>query len=90
MQSWQLQDAKAKLSEVVKRAERDGPQEITVHGEPKAVVLAKADYDRLTSRKQNLYEFLRASPLTGSGISFDRDRDVPDRATPFAFSDTDE
>lgn len=89
MQSWQLQEAKAKLSELVKKAEEE-PQEITVHGEAKAVVLAKSEYDRLIGRNKNLYEFLRESPLTGSGITFERDRDVPDRGTPFVFPGTDD
>ena len=30
MQTWQMQEAKARLSEVLKRAELDGPQDITV------------------------------------------------------------
>lgn len=29
---WSLQDAKARLSEVVKRAMTEGPQTVTVHG----------------------------------------------------------
>ena len=40
MSSWQLQEAKARLSELVKSAEHEGPQEITVHGRPAAVVLS--------------------------------------------------
>jgi prevent-host-death family protein len=38
MRTWQLQDAKARLSEVVKRAEKEGPQGITVHGHSTAKV----------------------------------------------------
>ena len=40
MASWQLQEAKARLSELVKSAEQDGPQEITVHGRAAAVVVS--------------------------------------------------
>jgi prevent-host-death family protein len=29
---WSLQEAKAKFSEVVRRAQTEGPQEITLHG----------------------------------------------------------
>jgi prevent-host-death family protein len=82
---WQLQEAKAKLSELVKRAESEGPQEITVHGQLKAVVLSQAEYEKLRGKKPNLYEFLRASPLVGLDIDFERDRDAPDRATPIDF-----
>ena len=41
MRHWQMQEAKAKLSEVIKDAEREGPQEITLHGKPVAVVLSR-------------------------------------------------
>ena len=37
---WSLQDAKAKFSELVRRAQDEGPQTVTVHGEPTVVVTA--------------------------------------------------
>jgi antitoxin Phd len=43
MQTWQLQEAKGKFSEVVKRAQSQGPQNITVHGEPVAVLISRRD-----------------------------------------------
>jgi antitoxin Phd len=76
---WQLQEAKARLSELVKQAATGGPQEITVRGEPAAVVLSPADYDRLRRDKQkaqNLSDFLLASPLAGLDIEFERDRSL--------------
>jgi prevent-host-death family protein len=85
---WQLQEAKAKLSELVKRAESEGPQEITVHGEPKAVVLSKAEFDRLNRAKEqpaNFVEFARQSPLYGLDIPIERD-DAPERGTPIDYA----
>lgn len=76
MHSWQLQDAKARLSEVVKSAHSEGPQEITLHGRPAAVVLSTEDYARLTGSKPGLVEFLRKSPLCGAEIELDRDRSL--------------
>jgi prevent-host-death family protein len=70
---WQLQQAKARLSELL-RALDDGPQEITVHGEPVAVVLSKADYDRLSGERPSLLDFLRKSPLAGLELEIVRDR----------------
>jgi antitoxin Phd len=35
---WQLQDAKARFNEVVRRAVEQGPQHVTVNGEERAVV----------------------------------------------------
>jgi prevent-host-death family protein len=77
---WQLQAAKARLSEVVKCAQRDGPQEITVRGEAAAVVLSVADYQRVVGAKPSLIEFLRASPLHGIELDLERDTSAP-RAT---------
>ena len=64
---WQLQEAKARLSELVKSAER-GPQQITVHGRPAAVVLSRADYDRLVGVKPSFVTFMRQSPLMGVSL----------------------
>jgi prevent-host-death family protein len=47
-QPWQVQDAKQRLSELLRRAEADGPQFVTRHGEEVAVVLDIAQYRRLT------------------------------------------
>ena len=74
MHTWQVQEAKSRLSEVVKNAEREGPQEITVHGRPVAVVLSRADYDRLAGTGESLLAFMRRSPLAGiEDIDFPRD-----------------
>lgn len=59
---WKLEDAKARLSELVRRARSDGPQRITVRGHDAAVVVAAEEYDRLrarTGRRQSLVEFLQ-------------------------------
>ena len=37
---WKLQDAKARFSEVVRRARDGEPQTVTVHGEPAVVITA--------------------------------------------------
>ncbi len=63
MQAWQMQDAKARLSEVIKLARRDGPQEITLHGRPVAVLLSRAEFEKLSGRSQSFVAFMRSSPL---------------------------
>ena len=65
MQTWQLQEAKAKFSEIVKRAETDGPQDITVHGRSVAVLLSRAEFERLSGQAASVVEFMQASPLAG-------------------------
>lgn len=77
MHTWQMQEAKSRLSEVVKDAEREGPQEITVHGRPVAVVLSRADYDRLAGTGESLVAFMRRSPLAGAeDLDFARDQSL--------------
>ena len=65
MQTWQMQDAKARLSEVVKRAEQDGPQDITVHGKSVAVVISRAAFERMSGQQASLLAFMQASPMAG-------------------------
>jgi prevent-host-death family protein len=62
--SWPLQDAKARFSELVRRARSDGPQHVTVHGREEVVVIAAADYRSLRGRDSGkaLFEVLRNSP----------------------------
>jgi len=58
---WQLQEAKAMFSEVVRSANRE-PQVITVHGKESAVILSMEDYKKLTSPKKSLVKFMEQSP----------------------------
>ncbi len=78
MQTWQMQEAKARLSEVVKRAEAVGPQDITLHGRSVAVVVSKAAFDRLSGQRASLLEFMQASPLSKlpDNFEFVRDRSL--------------
>ena len=75
MRTWQMQDAKARLSEVVKRAEQDGPQDITVHGKSVAVVLSRAAFERMSGQQASLLAFMQASPMAGldDELVFERD-----------------
>lgn len=77
MSSWQLQDAKARLSEVVKKAAQEGPQHITLHGQPAAVVLSADDYRRLKKPATRFVDFIRNSPLKAVEIDLTRDRSSP-------------
>jgi len=60
--TWQLQEAKAMLSEVVKASVLK-PQTITVRGKETAVILSIEKYKNLSGSKQSLYEFIQTSPL---------------------------
>jgi prevent-host-death family protein len=69
-EEWKLQDAKARFSELFRRALAEGPQRVTRQGGGEAVILSRAEYDRLTGRHKppDLYEFLRNSPLVGTEV----------------------
>jgi len=64
---WQLQEAKAMFSEVVKEAEFI-PQIITVRGKETAVILSYEEYKKLSSPRQTLFEFIQNSPLRDIGL----------------------
>lgn len=74
--SWTVADAKARLSEVIERAQSD-PQIITRHGKPSAVIVSAEEWARKTVRKGTLAEFLLASPLRDADPDLERVRDQP-------------
>jgi prevent-host-death family protein len=59
---WQLQDAKQRFSEMVRRAQADGPQVVTRHGRDVVVVVDADEYERLTGGGRDLKAFLMAAP----------------------------
>jgi prevent-host-death family protein len=78
MQSWQMQTAKARFSELVKHAAQEGPQDITLHGRSVVVVVPRELFDRFSGNEQSLVDFMRASPLAGRDeIEFERNRSLP-------------
>jgi prevent-host-death family protein len=73
---WQLQDAKNRLSEVVRKATDEGPQVITLRGDDAVVVVAADQYARLTRKpKGTLVDFFRKSPLGTVALDLTRSRD---------------
>jgi len=74
MQTWQMQTAKARFSELVKLAADTGPQDITLHGRSVAVVVSRELFDRLSGQADSLVDFMQQSPLFGQeDICFERD-----------------
>lgn len=73
--SWQLQTAKARLSEVFRLARSQGPQWITRQGKEAVVVLPAEEFDRLVGRAKqphSLVKFFAESPLARAGIDLER------------------
>ena len=74
MANWQVQEAKARFSELMRAAAEHGPQTITIRGTRAAVVLSADTYDLLCRTKPSLAKFLRDSPLSGVDLDLKRDR----------------
>lgn len=78
--TWKLEEAKARFSEVVRRAQSEGPQRVTVRGEPAVVVIDAAELERLapTEERLPLVQFLESLDLDGLDLTRERDtgRDV--------------
>ena len=63
---WQLQTAKARFSEVFRRARADGPQRVTRLGKEAVVIVGAEEFSRLSRRSrqpESLVDFLAQSPL---------------------------
>lgn len=60
--SWQVQEAKQRFSELVRRTLAEGPQKVTRHGEDVVVVVPAQEYERLTSVRPDFKEFLMGAP----------------------------
>jgi prevent-host-death family protein len=71
---WQLQEAKNKFSEVVRKASEEGPQTVTKHGKDSVVVLSAEEYRKLERPKTSLVEFFQKSPLSKVEIDLKRDK----------------
>ena len=62
MGTWQLQEAKARFSEVVQSTLEKGPQIITRRGVNTAVIVPFADWERAQGSKRSLLEVLQSGP----------------------------
>jgi prevent-host-death family protein len=71
-QNWTVAEAKAKFSEVLDRAQAEGPQTITRNGKKAAVLVAADEWERKTKRRGNLAEFFASSPLRGAKLKAKR------------------
>ena len=74
---WTVAEAKAKFSEVLDRAQSEGPQTVTRNGRTTAVIVAAEEWERKTRRQGTLAEFFAASPLGGSELKLRRVRGGP-------------
>ena len=76
--AWQIQEAKAKFSELVQKATDEGPQTVTRRNKPVVVVVSAEEFELMQKRQIDFKEFLASAPLEGVDLERDRDygRDV--------------
>ena len=75
--TWKLEEAKAKFSEVVRRAHDQGPQYVTVRGKQAVAIIDAAELERLLPANPAvvpLVQFLES--LYVEGLDLTRDRDL--------------
>jgi len=73
---WQLQDAKNRLSELVRKAREEGPQVITLRGRDAVVVMSANEFGKLSRPRGSLVDFFRKSPLAGVNLDLERSTDT--------------
>lgn len=76
--SWQLQTAKARFSEVFQRARTRGPQRVTRQGKEGVVIISDEHYQQLVGKAhqpKSLVQFFRESPLVGVDLDLERQKD---------------
>src|SRR5215469_5359048 len=75
---WQIQTAKARFSEVFRRARTEGPQLITRQGKEGVVMISDEQYERLVGKShqpKSIVQFFRESPLVGVELNLEREKD---------------
>ncbi len=73
---WQLQEAKARFSELVNEVIEDGYQTITKNGNPVVLVISTKEFEKLTKPKNTLLDFFRDAPLPDVDIDVERNKDT--------------
>jgi antitoxin Phd len=75
--TWQIQEAKAKFSEVLAKAQTEGPQTITRHGKEIAVIVPIDKYRALTVAEESIWSFSRRFAGAGDNLAIERRKDLP-------------
>jgi prevent-host-death family protein len=74
MNTWQLQQAKSRFSELVDTVIEQGPQSVTRHGHEAVVVVSSKDYRRLSGQAGSLVTTLLNAPR-GAALNIQRSKE---------------
>ena len=73
MKTWQFQEAKAKLTQLINEAKLE-PQIISRYGVEETIVLNIEKYKEMVSKNENITSFFRQSPLHNLELEISRDK----------------
>ncbi len=77
MKRWKLEDAKARFSEVVRRAGTAGPQLVTIRGKEAAIIIAPDEYRQLLPKSARHVPLVRFLQGLGLGeLDLERENDT--------------
>jgi prevent-host-death family protein len=72
MATWTVAAAKARFSELIDKAQHEGPQAITRRGKNAAVIVSAEEWEHRRHRSGDLAQFFAESPLRGSRLDIAR------------------
>jgi antitoxin Phd len=74
MNTWQLQEAKSRFSELVELVLKQGPQMVTKRGQDAVVIVSAQTYRQINGQTNDLVDTLLSAPR-GKALEFDRSRE---------------
>lgn len=74
--TWQVQEAKQRFSELIRRTLDEGPQVVTRHGQEVVVVVAADQYRSAQQERPDFKEFLLSGPYVDD-LEIERSRELP-------------
>ncbi|MCI0382352.1 MAG: type II toxin-antitoxin system Phd/YefM family antitoxin [Chlamydiae bacterium] len=75
-ETWQLQEAKARFSELVDEVIEGGYHTITKNGRPVVVIISHEEFEKIYTPKNTLGEFLSESPFSTFDLDIERNNDL--------------
>jgi antitoxin Phd len=69
MQTWQLQEARRRFSELVSAALTRGPQRVTRHGKSAVIVVSEAEWQDVTRKIPSFGRLLAQCPLAPEDLA---------------------
>ncbi len=73
---WQIQEAKAKFSQMIQETVISGYQTITKNGEPVAYLLSKEEFELYSNQRKSFLEVLDACPYPDIDLAIERSQET--------------